>query len=58
MKSNIIYTSSALNCRYDGGCVAREMWSLFNISDTKTLTLNDLERGVTTVTQVCLRKLT
>ena len=27
------------------------MWSLFNISDTKTLTLYDLEKGVTTVTQ-------
>ena len=28
-----------------------EMWSLFNISDSKTLTLYDLEKGVTTVAQ-------
>ena len=27
------------------------MWSLFNISDTKDLTLYDLEKGVSTVTQ-------
>ena len=28
-----------------------EMWSLFNISDSKTLTINELENGVTRVTQ-------
>ena len=28
-----------------------EMWSLFNRYDTKTLTLYDLEKGVSTVTQ-------
>ena len=27
------------------------MWSLFNISDSKNLTLYDLEKGVSTVTQ-------
>ena len=29
----------------------REMWSLFNMNDSESLTLYDLERGVATVTQ-------
>ena len=37
-------------CQVHPDCFS-EMWSLFNISDTKTLTLYDLENGVTRVTQ-------